>query len=418
MAHDDGIVTMFDYQPQLGFALQYLDYQNGQLRVGGFNATELASIVGGEPFYAYSREAVRQRVDSLRELLPAEIKVHYAIKANPYPALVQYMAGLVDGFDVASRRELQIAVETGIEPARIGFAGPGKSDQDLIAAIAAGCLVHVESEGELVRLRKFAEGRTVKVALRINPVFELKAAGMKMTGGAKPFGIDQEQVELLIKSFNWDSLVLTGFHFYCGSQSLQSSAIIESQREILSVARNWLPYCHGKPYLNIGGGFGIPYFPNDKALDEKGIYTGMAALKHEFADVFATYDVVLELGRFLVAQAGVYFCKVRDIKQSKGTHYLVCSGGLHHHLANSGNFGQVVRRNYPVLLADRVQQPAELQMQVVGPLCTPLDVLADKVMLPKAETDDWFAVLLSGAYGATASPLGFLGHDGVRELLV
>ncbi len=170
--------------------------------------------------------------------------------------------------------------------------------------------------------------------------------------------------------------------------------------------------------LNIGGGFGIPYFPSDVPLDLAPISHNLAALLERAKRALPNAEIVIELGRYLVGEAGIYVCRVIDRKVSRGQVFLVTDGGLHHHLAASGNFGQVLRKNYPVLIGNRVRGSAREIASVVGPLCTPLDLLADRMDLAKAEEGDLVVVLQSGAYGFTASPLGFLSHPAPREILV
>lgn len=407
-------------QPQLATALDAFSCADGVLCIGGKTPVQIAAMLDAEVFYAYDRQALRHKMQRLRNALPAAVKLHYAVKANPYGPVVQQMASLVDGMDVASRRELLLALQSGMTASQISFAGPGKTDTELAAAIAAGCVVHLESANEMRRLQRLCleTNTTAQVALRINPEFELKGAGMKMAGGAKAFGIDQSQVFALLAEVQQGLLQLVGFHLYCGSQNLHADAILQSQRQSLQLLTQLRPMCPDLRFFNLGGGFGVPYFPADKPLDLDAVGAGMTALLHEFAPSIAGLELVLELGRYLVADAGVYLSRVIDIKTSHGSTFVVTNGGLHHHLANSGNFGQVVRRNYPVVLANKLDQPVAGPLQVVGPLCTPLDVLADKVLLPTPDIGDWFAVLQSGAYGASASPQGFLSHGAVAEILL
>ncbi len=407
-------------QPQLAAALGAFSSVDGMLCIGGKKPAQIAAMLDAEVFYAYDRQALQHKVEQLRHALPGAVKLHYALKANPYGPVVQQMAGLVDGMDVASRRELLLALQSGMPASHISFAGPGKTDTELAAAIAAGCVVHLESATEMRRLQRLcrAANTTAQVALRINPEFELKGAGMKMAGGAKAFGIDQHQVFALLDEVQQGPLQLIGFHLYCGSQNLHADAILQSQRQSLQLLTQLRPLCADLRFFNLGGGFGVPYFPADKPLDLDAVGAGMRSLLDEFAATIAGLEIVLELGRYLVADAGVYMSRVIDIKISHGSTFVVTNGGLHHHLANSGNFGQVVRRNYPVLLANKLNQPVAGPLQVVGPLCTPLDVLADKVLLPEPTVGDWFAVLQSGAYGASASPQGFLSHGAVAEILL
>jgi diaminopimelate decarboxylase len=398
-----------------GFAVQ-----GTELLVGGLPISQLAQRVGQTPFYAYDREQLNARVAALRQSLPAGLHLHYAIKANPLPAVVQHMAGLVDGLDVASAGELRVALNAGARPDTISFAGPAKRDPELHQAVAAGVLVNVESARELPVLAQAGQalGLPVRIALRLNPDFELKGSGMRMGGGPKPFGVDVEQVPQLVAQARALGLAFEGFHLYAGSQSLRADAILQAQTQSYELALR-LAQAHGLQLrsLNLGGGFGVPYFPGEQPLDMAPVAAHLHALVARAATELPGTQLVLELGRYLVAEAGVYVCRVVDKKVSRGHTFLVCDGGLHHHLAASGNFGQVVRKNYPVTIGNR-QGTAPERVSVVGPLCTPLDVLADRMELPQAEIGDLVVVMQSGAYGASASPQGFLGHPPVVEVLV
>jgi diaminopimelate decarboxylase len=401
--------------------MSQFNQHSNELLIGGYSLNELSTLLGKEVFYAYDRAVIDQQVARFRGAVPARIKLHYAIKANPYWPVVQHLKPLVDGFDVASQKEMLLALQAGMAPRDISFAGPGKTDAELSAAICAGVTLNVESEGELQRL--CALGQQLKhrpqVALRVNPAFELKASGMKMAGGAKPFGIDEEQVLLLLAKIADMPVKLRGFHIFCGSQNLKPEALIEAHQLTFALAAKLVAACPYKPDLiNLGGGFGIPYFAGEKRLDLTDVSASLHQLLQQYDDALRDSELVIELGRFLVAEAGVYACKVVDKKVSRGTTYLVCNGGLHHHLANSGNFGQVIRKNYPVAIGNKLSSDTTELVTIVGPLCTPLDILADRVELPKAGVGDWVVVYQSGAYGPTASPQDFLGHPAVVEILV
>lgn len=393
----------------------------GELLVGGVPLSRLAVRAGRTPFYAYDRAALAARVASLRAALPAAVKLHYAMKANPMPALVGHMVGLVDGIDVASAGELKIALDAGADPHETSFAGPGKTEDELRQAVAAGILVNIESFREVDILARAAKalGVPARVAVRVNPDFELKSSGMKMGGGPKQFGVDAEAVPALLAAIGRAGLAFEGFHLFAGSQNLKAEAIVEAQRKSFDLA---LRLAESAPapvrFLNLGGGFGIPYFPGEQRLDLAPIGDNLATLAAEAATKLPGADLVIELGRYLVGEAGVYVCKVIDKKVSRGHTYLVTDGGLHHHLSASGNFGQVIRKNYPVAIGNRMDAPAGEACSVVGPLCTPLDLLADRMALPDAEPGDLVVVFQSGAYGASASPQAFLGHPAVTELLV
>lgn len=395
---------------------------NGDLVIGGVPLTRLAARVGQTPFYAYDRGLLSRRVAELRAALPASIKLHFAMKANPMPAVVGHMVRLVDGIDVASERELTVALDAGADPHDISFAGPGKRDPELMRAVAAGILVNVESFREVPVLARASQalGLPARVAVRVNPDFELKSSAVKMGGGPKPFGVDAEQVPELLAEIGRAGLAFEGFHLFAGSQNLKAEAIVEAQQKSLALA---LRLAESAPspikVLNLGGGFGIPYFPGETRLDLAPIGANLAEIAEVAARQLPGAELVLELGRYLVGEAGVYVCRVTDRKVSRGQVYLVTDGGLHHHLSASGNFGQVIRKNHPVAIGNRMTEKlADEPVSIVGPLCTPLDLIADRMTLPDAQPGDLVVVFQSGAYGATASPGDFLSHPEVAEALV
>lgn len=399
---------------------QFAQHEN-QLLVGGFSLSAISQLLGKAVFYAYDRKIIQQQVARFRQHIPERIKLHYAVKANPYWPVVQFLKPLVDGFDVASQQEMLLAMQTGMPVTDISFAGPGKGDAELLSAIAAGVTLNVESPGELTRICKLGQqtNQVPQVALRVNPAFELKASGMKMAGGAKPFGIDEEQVLQLLPQIAKMPVKLRGFHIFCGSQNLKAEALIDAHQHTFALAAKLVAACPYRPeMINLGGGFGIPYFSGERRLDLAPVGLSLQKLLQQYHSELAGIALVIELGRFLVAEAGVYACQVLDKKVSRGTTYLVCNGGLHHHLANSGNFGQVIRKNYPVAIGNKLAAEEMEVVTIVGPLCTPLDILAEKMLLPKAEVGDWVVVYQSGAYGPTASPQDFLGHPAVVEVLV
>lgn len=394
---------------------------DGCLAVGGIPLPRLAQRVGATPFYAYDRALLSARVAQVRAHLPPGIALHYSMKANPMPALVQHMAGLVDGIDVASAGELRVALDTGIDPRHVSFAGPGKRDAELLQAVAAGACVHAESEREVRALAAIHRdtGIAPRLVLRINPDFELKGSGMRMGGGAKQFGIDAEDAPRVLDLAAALGLDILGFHIFSGSQSLKAEAIIQSQAQTLALARVLAQASpHPVRILNLGGGFGIPYFPGEQALDLAPIGAALAAQLPQVRADLPQARLSIELGRYLVGEAGVYVARVIDRKVSRGQVFLVTDGGLHHHLAASGNFGQVIRKNYPVAIGNRMDQAGSAVQSVVGPLCTPLDLLADGLSLPEAQVGDLVVVFQSGAYGRSASPQGFLSHPEAAEVLV
>lgn len=405
----------------LGPIPPYFSAIDGILAIGGNKVTDLVAASGETPLFVYSRALIAQRVARLRAALPSRIALHYAVKANPYKPLLQVMSELVDGFDIASAGELARVMEAGIAPPRVSFAGPGKRDAELEAAIRAGVTLNLESEAEAERALRAADriGIVPRLAIRVNPAFDLKGSGMKMGGGAKPFGLDEDRVPELARRIVNSGAEWRGYHIFAGSQAISADAIIETQARTLDlVARLARESGMPVPHVNLGGGFGIPYFPGETPLDVERVGAALAERMAVLPGELANTAFCIELGRYLVGEAGVYLTRVIERKESHGEVFLITDGGMHHQLAASGNFGTVVRRNYPVAIATRFDAPVEEEASIVGCLCTPLDRLADRAGFPRAQAGDLVAVFCAGAYGATASPMHFLGHGPAAEMLI
>lgn len=401
--------------------LTQFSVHNNCLQIGKYSLIRLAQRVGTTPFYAYDRQKITERVALLRQSLPSDIQLHYAMKANPMPAVVQHLVNLVDGIDVASMGEMKVALDTPMSPEKISFAGPAKTKAEISCAIAAGIILNMESEQEMEYVASLGKslGIRPRVAVRVNPDFELRSSGMKMGGGSKPFGVDAERVPCMLAKIDALKLDFEGFHIFCGSQNLNAASIQEAHQKTFDLCIHLAQHA-STPIrsLNIGGGFGVPYFPGEKALDLASIGENLRrllpAVKHQLPNA----RIVIELGRYLVAEAGVYVCRILERKISRGQVFLVTDGGLHHHLAATGNFGQVIRRNYPVIVGNKVSGVEKEIVSVVGPLCTPLDLLVDQMEMARAQAGDLITVLQSGAYGFTASPTAFLSHPVAKEVLV
>ena len=401
-------------------ALEALQYENDSLLWGSRQVTDIVQEVGQTPLYIYDKERMSRRVAELREAFPDDLKLHYAMKANPMPDVVAHMANLVDGLDVASAGELEIALATATLPQDISFAGPGKRDMELESAIKAGITINMESEGEMRRIAHVAEelGIRPNVAIRVNPQYELKSAGMKMGGRPSQFGIDAEKVPAALAQMRRLDLDFRGFHVFSGSQNLRADAIEKSMEHAVELVIELADSGDTEvSFVNLGGGFGIPYFPKEQPLELSAIATPAEQAVRNLHRAFGEEcQVILELGRYLVGESGIYVCRVVDIKESRGMRFAVTDGGLHHHLAASGNFGQVIRKNYPVTAIERTERLEEIT--IVGPLCTPLDLLADRMTMNQIGVGSLIAVLQSGAYGRTASPADFLSHPRCAEVLV
>jgi diaminopimelate decarboxylase len=393
----------------------------GNLLVGGRPVDEVVAEAGGTPLFVYDRNVVERQVARFRIAMPDRLALHYAVKANPYGQLLTFLSKQIDGFDIASAGELDRleVADAGVLP--ISFAGPGKRDAELERAVTAGLTINLESEGEAERALAIADrlGTRPKLAVRVNPPFALKGAGMKMGGLASPFGVDAERVPALVRRLIAAGADWRGLHIYAGSQSLNADAIVDAQRRTVALAAQ-IGQSAGQtpPELNLGGGFGIPYFAGDQPLDIDKIGSELTETLDRAPDLLADTRFAIELGRWLVGEAGVYLTRVVDRKQSGGRTFLITDGGLHHMLAASGNFGQLLRRNYPIAVANRFGLDAEEEVTITGCLCTPLDLLGDEVMLPRAEVGDLVAIFCAGAYGLTASPGDFLGQPSAREILI
>ena len=395
--------------------------RQGELLVNGISISQLKSKVGQTPFYAYDKSIIQKKIQNFKQLMPSDLQLHYAIKANPMAELVNFVAEQVDGLDVASVNELNIALNSGTQSSNISFAGPAKRPIELAQAVSQHITINVESFTELDRIFGICQqsGQNANVAVRVNPNFELKSSGMKMGGGSQQFGIDSELVPQMLKKISDYGLNFRGFHIFTGSQNLNSDSIVLAHQNIFELATQ-LQQSHNQDIhsLNIGGGLGIPYFPGEKPLSLEPIAAPLEALMKQFKNEFGETIIAMELGRYLVGDSGIYVAEVVDIKDSRGTTFALLDGGLHHHLSASGNFGQVIRKNYPVAIANKMEHPIEKTIQIVGPLCTPLDVMANQYELPHAEIGDIVAIFQSGAYGYTASPRDFLDHPQPIEILV
>ncbi len=389
-----------------------------QLLIAGHTADDLVAKAGSTPLFVYDFGLIKNRIKHFRTMMPEDLHLHYAMKANPMPELLAAIAPLVDGIDVASAGEMSLALP---HAKHISFAGPGKRDAELEAAIKAQVVINLESEGEAGRAIRIADllGIVPRLAIRVNPTFDLKGSGMRMGGGAKPFGVDAERVPDLVKTVITAGAEWFGFHIFAGSQALDSEAIAETQANTIALAAELAEQAGAAPYhVNIGGGLGIPYFPGEKPVDLALVSEKLFAVLDQRPDILSNTTFAMEMGRYLVGEAGVYLCRIVDRKISHGETFLITDGGLHHQLAASGNFGTVVRRNYPLVIASSFGCQPQETASVVGCLCTPLDKLGDQVALPKADVGDLVAVFMAGAYGASASPSRFLGHPDAVEILV
>jgi len=390
------------------------------LLIGGRRADALVAQAGDTPLFVYDLALVEAKIARFKAAF-GEVDLHFAMKANPYPPLLRHVSERVDGLDLASAGELRIALDAGVDPMAMSFAGPGKRDGDLKAAVDAGVTLNCESEGEVERALAIGAkvDRRPRLAVRVNPDFEIKGSGMRMGGGAKPFGVDAARVPALVKRILEAGAEWRGFHIFAGSQALDPQALIDAQTATVALAGALSEEIGATPPLvNLGGGFGIPHFHGEQPLDIESVAAALAGTLATRPAILRGTKFAIELGRWLVGECGVYLTRIVDRKVSHGKTFLVTDGGMQHQLAASGNFGQIVRRNYPAAIASRFGAAPEEEVSIVGCLCTPLDRLADDVMMPPAAVGDLVAVFLAGAYGLSASPQAFLAQQPALEMVV
>jgi len=397
--------------------------RGAELLIGGVPVSRLAARYD-TPLFVYDRAVLDSKLDALRSALPAGFSICYSVKANPNRAILEHFLSRRCGLELASAGEFHQALAAGAKPSDLIFAGPGKTEAELELVLKHGIgEIHAESELEIRRIGAISRrlGCRARVALRVNPSGEAQGGAMRMGGKPLPFGVDEEQLDPVLDLLLADpSLEFRGIHLFAGTQILEAAVLAAQYRRGLEIAARIADRIGGPLHtIDFGGGLGIPYFTNERPLDLNALRGLLQSLFAEFAGDprFAGTKFVVEPGRFLVGEAGVYLCRVNDIKVSRGKKFLIVDGGMHHHLAASGNLGQTIKRNYPVGLVNKLDRPADEAVDVVGPLCTPLDVLARSIQLPQAEVGDLIGIFQSGAYARAASPLNFLSHPAPPEVL-
>lgn len=401
-----------------------LSREDGVLRVGGLPLDALAAE-HGTPLFVYDAGLMRRSYRALAAAVAGFASVDYSVKANPEPAVIRIFREEGAGAEIASGAEFAAAMQAGVDPKRILFAGPGKSEADIARVVAGGIgEIHLENAEELARVAACAgrHGLTPRVALRINPGAAAQGGAMRMGGKPSPFGFDEEEMDAAVDTVEAEPrLHLSGLHLFAGTQGLQAGTLLTQWTYGLRLAAR-IAARIGRPLdtIDLGGGLGIPYFAGDTPLDLDALRTGLPPLIESVrADpLLARARVVLEPGRYLVGPAGLYVARVRAVKHSRGTRFVITDGGMHHHLAASGNLGQIVKRDFPLVAVRQPEGAERTPCAVVGPLCTPLDMLARAAPLPELRAGDLVAVLQSGAYALSASPTGFLSHPLPAQVLV
>ena len=391
----------------------------------GLSTQQLLSLSRNRPAYYYSRNQIRDQIKLFRDTMPASTKLAYSVKANPFPPLIQFVAGMVDGVDVTSYNEMVACLNAGVPAKAIMFAGPAKKPHELEAAISMGIRISTESVTEIRRIIEIANVLNCKAhaLLRVNPQISIRGASMRMGGAPTQFGIDECDLDEAWRLLDNSHIRFSGIHIYWGSQCLSAAAITEAQQASVDLVEKMSARFPEEPEkINLGGGFGVPYHDRDSPLDITAVGAGFEPLQVRLSNRFPSTEIYLELGRYLVCEAGIYVCQVIDSKVSHGKRYIITDGGLHHFLAATGNFGQKLRRNFRLAMIptnrEILNAPELSDVEIVGALCTPIDLLGHKLQGPKIEIGDLIVVNCAGAYGKTASPVDFLSHDHPGEYLI
>lgn len=394
------------------------------LCVGGLPVRKLTTQFG-TPLFIYDGGVMRTSYHELTRALQGFAHIHYSVKANPAPSIIRLFASEGAGMEIASIGEYRAARSAGVAPDRVLFAGPAKRVDELEAVIADGIgEIHLESYEEIHRVATICDrlGTTARVAIRVNPVAAAQGGAMRMGGKPAPFGFDEEDLRNVVAAVTSRSrLDLRGVHLFAGTQVLDAGVLLSQWHHAIDVASR-VATMADKPLhtIDLGGGLGIPYFEGETPLDLARLSQGIPALRQALRDtpLLQQARVIVEPGRFLAGPGGIYVVAVNAVKVSRGARFLVTDGGMHHHLGASGNLGQIIKRDYPIVAPANMDTAERTPTAVVGPLCTPLDTLARKTNLPSLRADDLIAVLQSGAYGRSASPAGFLSHPAATEVLV
>ncbi len=403
---------------------QYFPGSGSHLRVGGIPVGDIAAHFG-TPLFVYDAGVLDRKWALLRAALPPEFSISYSVKANPHRAILRHFLAKGAGLEVASAGELHQALAAGCPAEHLLFAGPGKTEAELQLALGRGIgEIHVESALEARRIGALTRrlGVRARAAIRVNPAAEAQGGAMRMGGKAAPFGVDEESLdEVLDLLLGEPAIDFRGIHLFTGTQILDPTILAGQYRRGLDIARRVAARLRRPLHtVDFGGGLGIPYFAAERELDMDKLREELCALMAEVEGdpLLAGTQFVVEPGRYLVGEAGIYLTRINDIKVSRGKTFYVVDGGMNHHLAASGNLGQVIKRNFPVAVVTRLGEVPTRPVDVVGPLCTPLDALARDATLPRAEVGDLVGVFQSGAYALTASPVGFLSHPVPAEVLV
>lgn len=372
------------------------------------------------PFFLYDSESIVRNISLLKRAFHGQADIFYSFKANPNISICALMLNNQVNAEVSSLPELLLAEKLGFLPDNIIFVGPGKSRIELEKAVELGIFaIVIENIGELDILESICKRlhKTVRVALRINPSFHIKDAPLKMGGVPTQFGMSLDEVLSHRNCFQKEGISIVGIHVYNGTRILNANSIADNCRNIFELVSNLIKEIPiDLKMLDLGGGFGVPYFAGENELDINALHDQMSLELSRFKTRFPETRLIVESGRYLVGNAGLLFSKVLYLKESNGKKFAITNGGMNCHMAATG-IGSFLRRNFPISLIRRSTDPHE-HYTLTGPLCTPNDLIGQDVALPKLMADDIILVGMSGAYGPSASPGLFLSHGFPKEVMI
>lgn len=386
----------------------------------------ITTIVGqhGTPMYVYDGDMVCSRYEALKSAFPS-FEIFYSMKANPSFALVGLLRHLGAGSEIASGGELFLTKEVGHDPLDVVFAGPGKTDRELEDAIISGVFaINIESLRELDRVAHIAKliGIPARVALRINTAVGLSKSGggsagplhERMAGGPSKFGIDEEKLDALADHWDKRAVEIVGIHIYTASQILDAEEVVENAKRAVAAAEH-VERITREPVMTIdfGAGFGVPHYKEETPLD-------LPALGARVEEVFKPFSdrkdvrLILELGRYLVSECGVFVTRVIELKESRGERFVITDGGINQFVRPV-----LMKVEHEARVISRLCSPTPTVAKVSGPLCTPIDIMSEHIQVPEdISLDDLVGIFNAGAYGFSMSPQLFLSHPSPVEVLV
>lgn len=377
----------------------------------------------GTPQFVYDSQIIREKFKALQSALPRKVKIHYSLKANPVSAIAALFKTLGAGVEVASEGEMAIAFHAGFQPTEILVIAPGKTDSFLCSAVDSDVKAIVcESIGELNRLAQIASGRSkiIRVALRLNPQFPVRGGRMRMAGGSSQFGLEnQNWLQALKVLEESENLRLVGLHCYLGTQFIYADDIAANTRNILGLFEAFMGcFSESLEFLNIGGGYGVSYSDKQPPFEIEDLKKTLLPVLENFETRYPSLTILVEAGRFLVAESGSFVTRILDVKDSKGQSYAISDGGTNC-FAAAGGQGGFFRTDFPIEVIPRssTSYTSTRTYNLVGPLCTPGDILALDRPLPEIAPGDLLVIRKAGAYGPSASPIGFLSHGHPCEVL-